>query len=113
MNLCEISQLFPLIVFSQSLKIQINPFQPTALMSFLYLIHGFHNETWCTFSHAQRDEKKPHMLEGQQVYTNKCTELGRESRRGAAGACQDIYTPDVAFLQSACFRCSAALLTLP
>lgn len=45
--------------------------------------------------------------------TNKCTELGREGRRGAAGARQDIYTPDVAFLQSACFRRCAAFLTLP
>lgn len=48
-------------------------------------------------------------LERQQVYTDKCTELGngREGGRGAAGACGGIYTPDFAFLQSACFHSSA------
>lgn len=103
------------MVLSQS-TLLTNPFQPNALISFLFLIHGFHNETGFKLSHAQPNEKKPHMLGGwgQQVYINKCTELGsREGRRGAAGACQDIYTADVAFLQSAGFRCCAALLTLP
>lgn len=48
-------------------------------------------------------------LERQQVYTDKWTEVGngREGRRGAAGASEGIYTPDFAFLQSACFHSSA------
>lgn len=43
------------------------------------------------------------------MYTDKCTELGngRKGRRGAAGAGGGIYTPDFAFLQSACFHSSA------
>lgn len=48
-------------------------------------------------------------LESQQVYTDEWTEVGhgREGRRGVAGASEGIYTPEFAFLQSACFHSSA------